>query len=962
MRCARFLLLPLLLGTFPLRLHADYRDVVTQIKVAIRNGGLSDTLAVDPGNANHVLIGTEHGGMYRSDDAGAHWTFVQTFPAMRVAYILFCPTDSSIVVATSRYGSQTERWSGIWRSVDGGVHWSMPATSVPPLSPRCPDRIDANGISWVPGTDTVWVAGDCGLMRSDDRGATWRLIVVREPDPFVLTLRRDRLVTVAAWDSLHVVAGGVSGYYYMHDGRNWHRSEGADPTWYAPRGLTVSPGEPHYLFRADFSTKYLQYSRDQGVTWHRYPRLGLEADNMPPWVRTVPAPDDERAFELYFGDGTNLKRVVLPSLNFALWHLFAFETLTLEHSDTHDLAFHPLTNRPYLLVGDAGVMKTPDDGRSWQLIGAGPAGHNALEVFGVVVQHFATDAARTDLTFATWHNGTWTRQIDAAEWAGGIPPEARQVNAAGPELDAPADGLLSMKVQDSTTALYTDGTRTNVTADTPPYKSCDALHYDYVFFRNPSDNKQTILSSSYGCPDSNGVVYARHPANEKDWVEIASRNDGVFTRGTPQTAVRSGDVTLYQPFVDSKNHVVLNRVIHVNRAAALATAEMNGMGSLAVSPFNGGEAVWAVKPDDERVLFAVDETSARMMISITGGGDWAPLENLTDLISEGGLLQFMTLDESVGRVAQVTKIAFDPYQTSRVIVATMAAGLFESRDMGLSWRAIGGSKTIPYISSLAFDRDGTVYLGSSGRGLWKWSRRWLPTRHERRGFERLLIDVRTHKPFVGAFCDDCMLLVARRGTLRSIRSHTSDAIIVGATDPHDVLISGTAEVDVVRSSGGDSFRGCDACNGQPVRAMLVRNAQLLAVATADDQSWRAIAALLDDRPRRSLVPRITVESPETGKEEFAEVPGAAVTVSGYGFSPDSAVHILLNRFETRVVMPDVNGAFRANVNLNIEPGRAGVECVQTVDDQVVRAIRELQITNTERKECPNAHSLSPRDN
>jgi hypothetical protein len=63
--------------------------------------------------------------------------------------------------------------------------------------------------------------------------------------------------------------------------------------------------------------------------------------------------------------------------------------------------------------------------------------------------------------------------------------------------------------------------------------------------------------------------------------------------------------------------------------------------------------------------------------------------------------------------------AIDP-TTRTITVGTCTAGIFASLDDGASWIEVPGSEQIPRAVGFVFDdRTGAIYVGSSGRGLWR---------------------------------------------------------------------------------------------------------------------------------------------------------------------------------------------------------------------------------------------------
>lgn len=155
--------------------------------------GMGERLAVDPNDPRRLFFGSRHDGLWRSDDAGAHWSRVAAFPvrglglpAPRTTHggISFVAIDS----ARGKPGQPSRRvWAGVadpdaaplYRSDDGGATWS--AVEAPALL-AAKGVLDARGV--------LWVGFGSGLGPSGVKtGAVWRY----DPDG------RGRDVTPRAW-------------------------------------------------------------------------------------------------------------------------------------------------------------------------------------------------------------------------------------------------------------------------------------------------------------------------------------------------------------------------------------------------------------------------------------------------------------------------------------------------------------------------------------------------------------------------------------------------------------------------------------------------------------------------------------------------------------------------------------------------------------------------------------------
>ncbi|MET0231317.1 MAG: hypothetical protein ABW186_10335 [Rhodanobacteraceae bacterium] len=151
-------------------------------------------IVVDPVDGNVVYVGTYlwtdgpyasapgiENGVFRSDDAGAHWTFRSTglprYPgATNTAYdvidLAIHPTDRGTLWAA--LSNLFDATSGtVYKTVDGGANWfasgaglTLAKVTTLLVDPDQPDTIYAGGSS-MPGSRI-------SIFRSDDGGAHWR--------------------------------------------------------------------------------------------------------------------------------------------------------------------------------------------------------------------------------------------------------------------------------------------------------------------------------------------------------------------------------------------------------------------------------------------------------------------------------------------------------------------------------------------------------------------------------------------------------------------------------------------------------------------------------------------------------------------------------------------------------------------------------------------------------------------
>jgi hypothetical protein len=97
------------------------------------NSGRVATIAIDPRNANHWLIGAGNGGVWESVDGGTSWLpIADSAPTLATGAVAFAPSDSQIIYVGTGESAGVEfvkTGMGVLKSTDGGRTWVVIGTS-----------------------------------------------------------------------------------------------------------------------------------------------------------------------------------------------------------------------------------------------------------------------------------------------------------------------------------------------------------------------------------------------------------------------------------------------------------------------------------------------------------------------------------------------------------------------------------------------------------------------------------------------------------------------------------------------------------------------------------------------------------------------------------------------------------------------------------------------------------------
>ncbi|MCE9626538.1 MAG: glycoside hydrolase, partial [Candidatus Eisenbacteria bacterium] len=254
-------------------------------------GGRTVAAVGVPGERHEFLIGVNHGGVWRTTDAGRTWQPIfDDQPTGSIGAIAVAPSNADVIYVGSGEGLQRPDLSvgdGVYRSDDRGRSWKhlgledgqqIPALAV---DPRDPQRVFAAVLGHPYGANDTR-----GVYRSRDGGAHWERVLFRNRDTgamdVLLAPDDARAVYAVLWSARQSPwEGGGGSFVRPEDNGLWKSNDGGD-TWRALTaglpsaadglgriGIAVAPSRPARLYAVVGARKGggLYRSDDAGEHW-----------------------------------------------------------------------------------------------------------------------------------------------------------------------------------------------------------------------------------------------------------------------------------------------------------------------------------------------------------------------------------------------------------------------------------------------------------------------------------------------------------------------------------------------------------------------------------------------------------------------------------------------------------------------------------------------------------------------
>jgi len=354
----------------------DYFSSMKYRNIGPYRGGRSVAASGVVGNPLTYYMGTTGGGLWKTEDAGAHWNNISDgyFKTGSVGAVAVSESNPNVIYCGmgehAIRGVMTTFGDGVYKSTDAGKTWThlgldrTEQISRIVIHPTNPDIVYVAAQGKYPSPTT-----DRGVYKSTDGGLSWKKTLFSNSYAGASELSMDynnpQVLFAALWHHQRtpwkIISGGDgSGLYKSVDaGDTWERLEQGLPKELGKMAISVcrSNSEKVYaLIESDTQTDQsgLYVSNDAGESWSQ-----VSGDNrltQRAWYYTEVFTDPNDDETVYV-----LSAPALRSKDGGR----SWERITGTHGDYHDLWINPNNSKNMVIANDGGAAISYNFGSSW---------------------------------------------------------------------------------------------------------------------------------------------------------------------------------------------------------------------------------------------------------------------------------------------------------------------------------------------------------------------------------------------------------------------------------------------------------------------------------------------------------------------------------------------------------------------------------------------------------------------
>ena len=345
-------------------------------------GGRVLDVVVDPKHADTIYLASASGGVWKSSDAGAVFHSVWPTTQVQAMGALAIAPDGTLYAGTGEAGpgggSLTYGGNGVYRSRDGGAHWTHLGLAGSErigrivVEPKNPKRV------WVAAVGPLYRSGGVrGLYLSTDGGDHFaRVHTTANGTTGTVDVAVDpvnpKVVLLTDWDLIRhpgdrqYTGGGTAVYRSADAGKTWSAvgtpEFGPNVPTVGRLGVAIAPTDHNRVYvlasTVDGLTQGFWTSTDNGVTYtpSSFDDSLVTGGFVYAWWFGRVYVDPKDAKHVY-ATGVNLSESTDGGQNFDAPSGF--------HADQHAMAWDPKVAGRVYLGNDGGLYRSDDNGKHW---------------------------------------------------------------------------------------------------------------------------------------------------------------------------------------------------------------------------------------------------------------------------------------------------------------------------------------------------------------------------------------------------------------------------------------------------------------------------------------------------------------------------------------------------------------------------------------------------------------------
>lgn len=702
--------------------------LVASVAMNYPHNGPISSIAVNPSNANHLIVASESGGIFETRNAGVarrRWTHLKEFKEHEIRDVIMTPAaggENYWAVCSNTFDKITGPL--IWyRNVSGTWHQMKFSTTFS-------EAIPAYKLQYNLYNGKVYACGNFGLAIMHKASG----FIANADTNWVSTIKQGPGAQVIF--SMDVLADGTllvgcpTGIFASKDdGTSWtllssevrHNNTNARysiKTDDSRKIVTVLKFEDT-AFRVfssidngvslqRFNTLSCRFTGGAGGNRFIYPKYDFVAKKMTIYVSS--------GYEISYasGDGITIEaavRAMQPSTSLSWANQIT--GANLGHVDTRNIAF--LTQGVY----PPKMVVTSDGGFHIADIKPGLAGDYTWVMENInsglnALQLTTLTGNASSMYFGTWHNGFGSSRNRGNTFTFGAPGEGYVLRKVGVLTNYDTRNLVTSNVvidppRHSERIFNSSSTTPDVRWNSPRPN----FVFGPIFYSGNTYIQQSDTGRREGLFDWKLTTNAS--ASWTNILETPNRRYG-FNTAWAKDIANAGRFNFYYPFLDgSELKLSVIKSPLSPSTARISNPRMTELaGGIGIRYFgNASEyGIFTAHPLNDSFLLACEASTGKLKRSTNAGNDWTDVTQFNDFFSSPDAPK---LTSSQG-YKSISVISFCPFNSSLVLIGTISQGLFLSRNSGVTWEKLN-NPGIFMCTEFHWISSTKAFVGTYGRGI-----------------------------------------------------------------------------------------------------------------------------------------------------------------------------------------------------------------------------------------------------